>query len=266
VHCPLMSMPYIFKTDVDTVPCPIPYIRPWNWEVNKMWERYPRRDGLLRVGINWAGNPKYKKDATRSFSLSEFAALAAVGGIELFSLQKGPAARQIEKYKDRVTVIDASSDAHDFAESAALVSTLDLIITSDSSPMHLAAAMGKEVWLLLAYQPDWRWGDSGETTPWYPTVHIFRQASNSDWAGIFINVRKALEEKMNVVRMKDGQMDRVVLGGVAESVAINASRMLNMTTKNSGFSYITKGEEEEDRGASGYTESGRGGLSESAQR
>ena len=207
-----------------------------------MLERYPRQDGVMRIGINWAGNPKYKKDRERSVSLNEFAALSGIDGVKFYSLQKGPAARQIEKYSDRVTVIDASSDAHDFAESAALVATLDLVITSDSSPMHLAAAMGKEVWLLLAYQPDWRWMDSGETTPWYPNVRLFRQDAPGDWAGVFSRVRRALEEKMNVIRIKNGHLDGVAVSGLSPAAAANTARVLNLTST-VGFSFTTEGGE-----------------------
>lgn len=194
VHVALMSLPSIFKTDIHTVPMNIPYIRPWAWEVEGIRKRFPQQG--LRVGIGWAGNPKYKKDKDRSFSLSEFAVLGSLEGVVWFSLQKGTATQQIEKYQSDIAVIDASSDAKDFAETAALIETMDLIITSDSSPMHLAAAMGKEVWLLLSYLPDWRWMDAGDTTPWYPNVRLFRQTSDGDWAGVFARVRAALAERL----------------------------------------------------------------------
>ena len=189
LHCPLLSMPAIFKTELDTVPQNIPYLRAWDWEVREARKQWPQSG--FRVGINWAGNPKYKKDKERSFSLSEFAPLD-IDGVTLFSLQKGQATAQIEKYKDRLTVIDASARARDFAETAALIETMDLIITSDSSPAHLAGAMGKEVWLLLAYLPDWRWMN-GPTTPWYPNMKIFRQTAPGDWRGVMDRVRSALE-------------------------------------------------------------------------
>ena len=142
VHCPLMSMPAIFKTEVATVPHNILlYLRPWEWEVKQAREQWQQPG--FRVGINWAGNPKYKKDKERSFSLREFTPLM-MDGVTMFSLQKGPAALQIDKYRDEITVVDASSKAKDFAESAALIVTMDLIITSDSSvAAHLSAAMGK---------------------------------------------------------------------------------------------------------------------------
>lgn len=195
LHCPLMSMPAIFKTEVETVPCPIPYLRAWQWEVEEVWRCWPETSGRIRVGISWAGNPRYKKDRDRSFSLSEFAPLADLESLRLFSLQAGPAAAQIAKYP-HIPVIDASSRARDFAETAALISTLDLVIASDSSPMHLAAAMGKEVWLLLSYIPDWRWMDFGKRTHWYPNVRIFRQSSPGDWPEVFARVRAALRDKL----------------------------------------------------------------------
>jgi tetratricopeptide (TPR) repeat protein len=194
LHCALMSLPAIFKTDIHTVPMNIPYIRAWAWEVEEQRKRFPQPG--FRIGVFWAGNPRYKKDADRSFSLSEFAPLASIDGVTLFSLQFGPAVAQIEKYQDVIHVIDASSKARDFAETAALIETLDLVICSDSSPAHLAAAMGKPVWLLLSYLPDWRWMDVGTTTPWYPKMRLFRQTSRGDWAGVFVRVRAALADKL----------------------------------------------------------------------
>lgn len=198
LHCPLMSLPYIFKTDVGTVPLNIPYVSAWRWEVEQMHKLWPQSG--FRIGINWAGNPRYKKDKERSFSLGAFAPLMDVDGVVWLSLQRGPMARQLDKYKDSMPVLDASSNAKDFAETAALIETLDLVITSDSSPMHLAAAMNKEVWLLLSYLPDWRWMESGTATPWYPKVRIFRQTSEGDWAGLFERVRVALEERLKTVQ------------------------------------------------------------------
>lgn len=193
VHCPLMSLPAVFGTTLNTVPVRIPYLSAWNWEVSEARLRWPQPG--FRVGINWAGNPKYKKDKVRSFSLSEFAPLADLA-VTFFSLQKGPATRQIEKYRDIIDVVDASSDAKDFAETAALISTMDLIITSDSSPAHLAAAMDKEVWLLLSYLPDWRWMESGESTPWYPNMRLFRQTAAGDWFGVMVRVREELRKRL----------------------------------------------------------------------
>lgn len=198
VHCPLLSMPAIFKTDAASVPAQVPYLRAWDWQVRQARQCWPGAG--LRVGLSWAGNPKYKRDKDRSFSLCEFTPLADLPDVRFFSLQKGPPARQIDKYKETIAVIDASSRASDFAESAALASTLDLVITSDSSPAHMAAAIGCEVWLLLCYLPDWRWGDAGEQTPWYPNVRIFRQTSPGDWAGVMTRVRDALQVKLDAMR------------------------------------------------------------------
>ena len=194
LHVPLMSLPAIFKTEVNTVPLNIPYVSAWKWEVVNVRKRWQQTG--FRIGLSWAGNPKYKRDLVRSFSLREFAPLASIPGVTLFSLQFGPAARQIEKYADVVQVVDASSTAKSFADTAALVDTLDLVICSDSSPAHLAAAMGKRVWLLLAYLPDWRWMAEGETTPWYPNMRLFRQTSPGDWAGVMRDVKAALEERL----------------------------------------------------------------------
>jgi tetratricopeptide (TPR) repeat protein len=246
VHCPLMSMPAIFETDIDTVPLSIPYVHPWKWEVEKMLKRFPRT-GRLRVGISWAGNPKYKKDRVRSFSLLEFAPLMEIDGVDFYSLQKGAAARQIDKYSGQIRVIDASSDAVDFAESAALVETLDLVITSDSAPMHLAASMGKEVWLALAYLPDWRWMASGDKTPWYPNVRLFRQSAPGDWRGVFLEIKNALENKMNVLRVTQDKVDCVVMSGLAPDVAKRTANILNSSAA-AGIAFITDGGEHDSGG------------------
>ena len=94
-------------------------------------------------------------------------------------------------------MIDASSRVKDFAETAALISTLDLVICSDSSVAHLAGAMNKDVWVLLCYLPDWRWGESITTTPWYPKMRLFRQTAPGDWAGVMLRVKEALEQRLH---------------------------------------------------------------------
>lgn len=192
-HCPLLSLPFVFGITLDTLPIPRRYMSAPADDVEQMWRLWPRMG--YRIGIAWAGNSKYKADNVRSFSLREFAALADAPAT-LFSLQKGPMVSQIEKYKDVVSVVDASSEHRDFAESAALMETMDLVITSDTSIAHLAGALGKDVWVLLAHLPDWRWMNTGDTYPWYPSMRLFRQTSPGDWPGVFKRVRVALTQRM----------------------------------------------------------------------
>jgi hypothetical protein len=142
----------------------------------------------LRVGIAWAGNPRYKADRQRSMELKTLLPLLRVPGINWISLQKGEAAEQLSALAGSVFVWDGSSADKDLAETAALVATLDLVISTDTCIAHLAGAMGKPVWILLPHLADWRWMKQIETTPWYPTARLFRQCIPGDWAGVLQRV------------------------------------------------------------------------------
>jgi tetratricopeptide (TPR) repeat protein len=198
LECPLMSLPAAFETTVDTVPwpgaylatdpelaferrLPTPYVRP---DVRP-------RERSLRVGLAWAGNPCYKADTARSVALQTLLPLLRLPGITWISLQKGPAAEQLTHLPGDVFVRDGSSKDRDLAETAALLATLDLVITTDTCIAHLAGAMGKPVWILLPHLGDWRWMQQVETTPWYPTARLLRQPSPGDWAGV---VDRAIRE------------------------------------------------------------------------
>jgi ADP-heptose:LPS heptosyltransferase len=128
------------------------------------------------VGLTWAGNPRYKSDHLRSTQLATLLPLLRVPRITWISLQKGPAAEQLADLPGDVFLWDGSSQDRDLAETAALVATLDLVITTDTSIAHLAGAMGKPVWILLPHLSDWRWMQQRETTPWYPTARLIRRA------------------------------------------------------------------------------------------
>lgn len=190
VECPLMSLPAVFWTRVETVPWRGAYL---NAEPELVAARRAemeawgleggRRD--LRVGIAWAGNPRYKADARRSMKLAAWLPLLRVpGGVQWVSLQKGEAAEQLAQLPKDVRVEDGSSRDCDLAETAALVEVLDLVITTDTCIAHLAGAMGKPVWILLPHRADWRWMEGVETTPWYPTARLFRQRKAGEWAAV----------------------------------------------------------------------------------
>jgi tetratricopeptide (TPR) repeat protein len=188
LEIPLMSLPAVFGTTVQTVPWPgaylgadqrlsfekrrqTPYVRPG--------DRRP-----MRIGLAWAGNPRYKADRQRSMNLATLLPLLRTPGINWIALQKGPAAEQLAALSGNVFVWDGSSRDRDLAETAALVATLDLVVTTDTCIAHLAGAMGKPVWILLPHLSDWRWMQRIETTPWYPTARLFRQHTSGDWAGV----------------------------------------------------------------------------------
>jgi tetratricopeptide (TPR) repeat protein len=184
VECPVMSLPAAFRTTVETVPWPGAYLAADPLLVAEKRQRYPTTGLGLRVGLSWAGNASYKADKLRSMKLKVLLPLLRTQGVHWISLQKGDAAKQFAALPGDVLVLDGSSADIDLAETAALVATLDLVITTDTCIAHLAGAMGKPVWILLPYLADWRWIQRVELTPWYPTVRLLRQTSPGDWIGV----------------------------------------------------------------------------------
>jgi Tfp pilus assembly protein PilF len=202
-QCPLMSLPLAFDTAVDSIPRNIPYIRAAADDVVEAWRRWPSAG--LRVGICWAGNPRYRSDGQRSIPLGALLPLAGVPGVSWFSLQMGPACRQMTPLAAQFPVVDASSACSDLAETAALVMTLDLVISVDTSVAHLAGAMGKPLWLALPHLADWRWMEERATSPWYPSAWLFRQNTSGDWSQ---PVNRMLEELAKLA-LRPGQIPPV---------------------------------------------------------
>ena len=188
LECPLMSLPAVFGTTIETIPWTGAYLGADEELVRGKRKQFPsvRADGRpgLRVGISWAGNPKYKADAARSMRLKTLVPLLRAVDANWISLQKGEAAEQLASLPDDLCVLDGSSGERDLAETAALVATLDLVITTDTCIAHLAGAMGKPTWILLPHLSDWRWMEASERTPWYPTARLFRQRVAGDWAEV----------------------------------------------------------------------------------
>jgi len=195
-HCPLLSLPLAFGTTAQTIPADVPYLRADGTAV-AIWRERLRAFPGLKVGLNWQGGTVAEKQAWirgRSFALSCAAPLAGVPGVSLISLQKGPAARQ----RDEVgfgSAISQLTDPDDtgagaLMETAALVSALDLIVTSDTSVAHLAGALGAQVWVLLHPMPDWRWLLDREDSPWYPSMRLFRRGPAAGWDELFERVAR----------------------------------------------------------------------------
>ena len=193
-HCPLMSLPALFATTIATVPAVIPYLRaPEAKDKPKAAEATgPAGPNRFSIGMHWAGNPRYRADRERSTTLSIFEPLLRIPGIRWVSLQKGPAARQIDRLPPNLRPVDSASTDTDLADTAATIATLDLVITTDSAVAHLTGALGKPLWLLLPWQSDWRWMQDIATTPWYPGARLWRQSSPGDWAGLIERVHEAL--------------------------------------------------------------------------
>jgi len=146
----------------------------------------------LKVGLAWAGNPAFNGDRTRSITLDRLSPLANVPGPAFYSLQKGDAQRQVDHPPAGLSLINLALELHDFADTAAVMCLMDLIITTDTSVAHLAGALGRPVWLMLQFVPDWRWLLDRTDNPWYPSMRLFRQQERGDWNGVISRVVQAL--------------------------------------------------------------------------
>jgi len=189
---PLLSLPSIFETDMDTIPTNVPYIYPPDTVGN--WIAIVRdHPAKLKIGLSWAGSPKHPEDHLRSMpleSLKPLLNLTQTGEIAFFSMQIGE--RALTKADEHYPIIDLNPHINDFADSAAAIDQMDLIISVDTSTVHLAGAMGKPVWLMLPVSPDWRWMLDRKDSPWYPTMSIFRQKKSGDWESVVNNIVQSL--------------------------------------------------------------------------
>jgi tetratricopeptide (TPR) repeat protein len=190
LYVPIVGLPRAFGTDLTSIPAPVPYLRASTENIER-WRSRIERPGCLRVGIVWAGNPGHGYDRRRC-SLEDFAPLGAIDGIAWFGLQKGP--EEERRSCDSLTLEPLGPQIEDFADTAAILTHLDLVISVDTSTVHLAGAMGKPVWTLLAFAPDWRWMLERRDSPWYPTMRLFRQPRPGDWASVFADVSRELQK------------------------------------------------------------------------
>lgn len=175
----LMSLPYVFGTTEKTIPAEVPYLHADPERAAQFHSRVLTDDGKLKVGLVWSG--RSFPDPKRSMTLDVLAPLAQVRNVQLFSLQLGDAAQQIASAPPGLEISDITSDMKDFADTAALIEHLDLIVSIDTATAHLAGAMGKPTWVLLPWVPDWRWMLGREDSPWYPTMKLFRQPTFGNW-------------------------------------------------------------------------------------
>jgi Tfp pilus assembly protein PilF len=187
-HCSLVSLPRIFGTNLADVPKTVPYLRPDPVLVDAWSKRLGTSDGQIRVGLVWAGRSKYRADRTRSLNLQQLAPFARVRGVKFFSLQKGPGGEQAKNPPAGLELVDLGPELNDFADTAAVMSLLDLSITSDTSVPHLAGAMARPIWLMLQFVPSFRWLLEREDMPWYPTMRLFRQPRLGDWDSVIARV------------------------------------------------------------------------------
>ncbi|CCE12199.1 TPR repeat protein [Bradyrhizobium sp. STM 3843] len=191
IRCPLPSLPLAFETRLDTIPADGPYLSaPDN--AAEAWAPLLVNARPLKIGLAWAGNPNHVRDRERSMDLRHLLPLFEVNAT-FVSLQKqlrdGEAGLLAQH-----GVLDVSDQLHDFADTAALISQLDLVIAVDTGVAHLAGALGKPVWIMLTHAPDWRWLLDRDDSPWYPTARLFRQGDGRDWAGVIAQVRASLND------------------------------------------------------------------------
>jgi tetratricopeptide (TPR) repeat protein/ADP-heptose:LPS heptosyltransferase len=191
-YAPLSSLPGLFKTTLGNVPADVPYVKADAQRVAS-WRQRLAGDANLKVGIVWAGTAQHINDRARSASLAAFAPLAGVAGVTFYSLQKGPPAAQASAPPTGMKLIAVGDELHDFGDTAALLEALDLLISVDTSIVHLAGALARPVWTLLAAGPDWRWLLDREDSPWYPTMRLFRQPQPGAWQPAMERVARELE-------------------------------------------------------------------------
>jgi ADP-heptose:LPS heptosyltransferase len=197
-------LPLKFKTSAETIPAEIPYIKV-SEDLLQKWEyKVKDPDSKFKVGLAWRGNPKHKRDRARSFPLETFAPVAQSDGVVFYSLQVGDVAKQSENPPDAINLINFIDEIRDFADTAAFIGNLDLIISVDTAVAHLAGAVGKPVWTLLPFVPDWRWLLNREDSPWYPTMRLFRQPAIGDWGSVIELVKIELaHERLHSDELKN---------------------------------------------------------------
>jgi tetratricopeptide (TPR) repeat protein len=194
LQAPLLSLPLIFRTTAETIPQNVPYLFAEASRREEWRKRFPANRTRYRVGLAWAGGAQNTRTWTRNVPLERLPLLLATEGVDFYSLQVGPAAADLQRVTGTTPVIDHTTNIRDFADTAALLMELDLVISVDTAVAHLAGALGRPVWTLLPLVPDWRWGLESETTPWYPTMRLFRQAVSGDWEAVLERVERELRQ------------------------------------------------------------------------
>jgi len=201
VHAPLLSLPFILKSDEQTMPRNIPYITP-DASLVEEWKNKLSTDSQFKVGICWQGNSKYSTPflrsvvAAKSIALKQFAPLSSVENVTFYSLQKENGTDQLNQLPDTFKLVTFGDDFDNgngrFMDTAAVIKNLDLVITIDTSICHLAAAIGTPVWTFIPEPPDWRWMVERADTPWYPNMRLFRQKTSGDWDSVIADIATEL--------------------------------------------------------------------------
>jgi len=191
LHCPLLSLPRTAGTTLETVPAMVPYLAPPS-EIATAWARRLPDDATWRVGLAWAGSPTHKRDRVRSLSLSQLDGLFDVPGIRFYSLHHELGDEEAKQVAATPNLTQFGDELAGFDATAALVAQLDLVISVDTSLAHLAGALGRPLWVLLSYTPDWRWLLGRDDSPWYPGARLFRQRLPRAWDEVLTRVASEL--------------------------------------------------------------------------
>lgn len=199
-HVPMMSLPYLFGTTLETIPREIPYLSV-NAAARSQWSGHFADAPGTKIGVVWAGNPRtsqidaHATDRQRSLSLAMLQPLFTVQNCRFYSLQKGAGAEAMTGTTDTIPLIDLMPEVTDFMDTAAIIENLDLVISVDTSVVHLAGGLGKPVWVLSRFGGCWRWLQNQPLNPWYPTARIFGQPAPGDWRSCIEHIRQALEQR-----------------------------------------------------------------------
>lgn len=192
-YAPMLSLPYIFGTTEETIPRAIPYIEADPERVAHWRQRLAWADDGPRVGLVWAGNADFMGDDRRSPGFDSYRQLLQVPGVTFFSLQKGGGPKAQMGPETPMNLFDLAPELNSFDDTAAAIMNLDLVISSCTSPAHLAGALGKPVWVVLSDFADWRWLRDRDDSPWYPSAQLFRRRIGGDWNEVMGRVAQALQ-------------------------------------------------------------------------
>ena len=190
LHVPIMSLPHLFDTRLETIPAHVPYLDADPDSVSRWRERIDTKQ--INVGLVWSGRTTHSENYWRSLTMQDLVPLEATAPVKFYSLQKGTDQDEFQAIASTLNIVDLSAELHDFGDTAAVISNLDLVITVDTAVAHLAGALGRPTWILLHFPADWRWLTEREDSPWYPTMRLFRREVDENWETVMRRVSSAL--------------------------------------------------------------------------
>jgi hypothetical protein len=191
LHCPILSLPLAFKTELASIPASVPYLQAPHDRIEKWRRRLPRQRELV-VAIAWAGSATHEQDLVRSIAIEKLEPLFAIPDIQWIGIQRDLRPGDAEYLAAHPEIAHVGAELADFADTAAVLSQTDLAISVDTSAVHLAGALGRPVWALLQHMPDFRWLLGREDSPWYPSARLFRQPDFGDWKSVIERVSREL--------------------------------------------------------------------------